>query len=40
MYLEMLSKVKSPQVTFAAEDESLSSYGMNDSEGDVIIDET
>jgi len=39
MYLEMSSEVKSSQVTFAAEEASLSSYGVNGSEGDVITDE-
>ena len=39
MYLEMSSEVKSSQVTFAAEEASLSSYGVNSSEGDVITDE-
>jgi hypothetical protein len=40
MYLEMSSEVKSSEVTFAAEEASLSSYGVNGSEGDVITDET
>ena len=39
MYLEMSSEVKSSQDT-AAEEASLSSYGVNGSEGDVITDET
>jgi len=40
MYLETPSEVKSSHVTFAAEEASLYSYGVNDSEGDVITDET
>ena len=40
MYLEMSLEVKSSQVTFAVEEASLSSYGVNGSEGDVITDET
>jgi hypothetical protein len=40
MYLEMLSEVKSSQVTFAAEEALLSSNGVNGSEGEVITDET
>jgi hypothetical protein len=40
MYLEMSLEVKSSQVTFAAEEASLSSYGVNDSECDVITEET
>jgi hypothetical protein len=39
MYLEML-EVKSSQVAFAAEEASLSSYGVNGSEDDVITNET
>jgi len=40
MYLEMSSEVKSSQVTFAAEEAPLSSYGVNGSQRDVIIDKT
>ena len=39
MSLEMSSAVKSSQIT-ATEEASLSSYGANGSEGDVITDET
>jgi hypothetical protein len=40
MYLEISSEVKSSQITFAAEEASLSSYGVNGSVGDAITDET
>jgi hypothetical protein len=40
MYLQMSSEVKSSQVTFSAEEVSFPLYGVNDSEGDVITDET
>jgi hypothetical protein len=36
----MSSEVKSSQVTFTADEASLSSYEVNGSEGDVITDET
>jgi hypothetical protein len=36
MYLEMSSEMKSSEVTFAAEEASLSSCGVNGSEGDVL----
>ena len=39
MYLEMSSEVKSSQVKFAAEEASLSSCGVNGSQGDAITDE-
>jgi hypothetical protein len=40
MYLEMSPEVKSSQVTYAAGVASLSSYGVNGSEDDVITDKT